>query len=512
MYLTQALHRLLQRNPDVPLTVCGDRVRTVRESVERTARLAGALRDLGIRPGDRVGILAFNSDRYHEYLMACWWIGAAVNPINIRWAPPEIRYCLEQSGTRCLFVDDAFLPVVDGLRDVLDTVVHCGEQPAPDGLLPYETLLASTDPVEDGRFGGDTLAGVFYTGGTTGFPKGVMLSHANMMVSALGSQACEPIAVAGGRMLHAAPLFHSAALVAWNIQTLVGGTHVFTPSFEPVAVLKAVQDHAVSTSMLPPVMIQLLVDHPDRGAYDLSSFRSFLYGASPMPEALLRRAMAAFPSARFLQAYGMTEVAPVATLLTGADHIEGTRLRSGGRAAPHSEIRIVGADGAELPAGQVGEIAVRGGHVMSGYWNKPDETAEVLRDGWLHTGDGGYLDADGYLYIVDRIKDMIVTGGENVYSTEVENALAQHPAVASCAVIGVPDDIYGERVHAVVVLKPGADTSGGELRDHCKTLIAGYKAPRTTEFVARLPLSPAGKILKRELRKPHWKGRERSVG
>ncbi|RFU83917.1 fatty-acid--CoA ligase [Streptomyces triticagri] len=512
MYLTQALHRLLQQSPDLPLTISGDRVRTVRESVERTARLAGALRELGVRQGDRVGILAFNSDRYHEYLMACWWIGAAVNPVNIRWAPPEIRYSLEQSGTRCLFVDDAFLPVVEELRDLLDTVVHCGEQAAPEGLLSYEDLVSSTGPVEDGRFGGETLAGVFYTGGTTGFPKGVMLSHANMMVSALGSQACEPIAVAGGRMLHAAPLFHSAGLVAWNIQTIAGGTHVFTPSFEPVAVMQAVERHAVSTAMLPPVMIQLLVDHPERSAYDLSSFRSFLYGASPMPEALLERAMAAFPAARFLQAYGMTEVAPVATLLTGADHIEGTRLRSGGRAAPHCEIRIVGPDGGELPPGEVGEITVRGGHVMSGYWDKPAETAEVLRDGWLHTGDGGRLDPDGYLHIVDRIKDMIVTGGENVYSTEVENALGRHPAVASCAVIGVPDETYGERVHAVVVLRPGTETTAEELRDHCKTLIAGYKAPRTAEFVPQLPLSPAGKILKRALREQHWRDRDRAVG
>lgn len=512
MYLTQSLHRLLQQSPDRPFTVSGDRVRTVRESVERIARLAGALRALGVRQGDRVAILAFNSDRYHEYLMATWWIGAAVNPVNIRWAPSEIRYSLEQSGTRCLFVDDAFLPVLPDLRDALDTVVHCGELPTPGGLLSYEDLLAGADPVRDGRFGGDTLAGVFYTGGTTGFPKGVMLSHSHMMVSALGSQAAEPIAVPGGRMLHAAPLFHSAGLVAWNIQTIVGGTHVFTPSFEPVAVMKAVQDHEVSTAMLPPVMIQMLVDHPDRSAYDLSGFRSFLYGASPMPQALLERAMAAFPSASFVQAYGMTEVAPVATLLTGRDHAEGTRLRSGGRAAPHCEIKIVDADGAELPPGEVGEIAVRGGHVMSGYWDKPDETADVLRDGWMHTGDAGRLDDDGYLYIVDRIKDMIVTGGENVYSTEVENALAQHPAVAACAVIGVPDDAYGERVHAVVTLKPGAETTAEELRAHCKTLIAGYKAPRTTEFVTRLPLSPAGKVLKRELRGPHWKGRERSVG
>ncbi|MFC8128264.1 long-chain fatty acid--CoA ligase [Streptomyces sp. NPDC057302] len=511
MYMTQALQRALQQTPDAPFTVFGDRTRTVRESAGRIARLAGALRELGIEPGDRIAMLALNSDRYLEYLMASWWIGAAVNPVNIRWAGPEIRYSLEQSGTRVLFVDDTFAPLVEQLRDVLDVIVHCGEQPLPEGLLSYEDLLAGADPVADGRHGGDTLAGVFYTGGTTGFPKGVMLSHANMIVSSLGSQAGGQVAVPGGRMLHAAPLFHLAALAAWNMQMLVGGVHVVIPAYEPVAALRAIERHQVSTALLPPVMIQMLVDHPDREDYDLSGFQSFIYGASPMPEALLKRAMAAFPAARFTQAYGMTEVAPVATLLTGADHADGARLRSAGRAAPHCEVKVVGPDGTELPRGDVGEVVLSGGHVMSGYWDKPEESAAVLCDGWFRTGDGAYMDEDGYLYIVDRIKDMIVTGGENVYSAEVENALAQHPAVASCAIIGVPDDTYGERVHAVITLAPGATATADELRAHCKTLIAGYKAPRTAEFVTELPLSPAGKVLKRELRRPHWKDKDRSV-
>jgi acyl-CoA synthetase (AMP-forming)/AMP-acid ligase II len=511
MYLTQPLHRALQQTPDAPFTVFGERVRTARESADRIARLAGALRGLGVKPGDRVGMLGLNSDRFHEYLLASWWIGAAVNPVNIRWALPEIRYSLEQSGTRLLFVDDAFTPVAGQLRSVLDSVVHCGEQAPGEGMLSYEELVAGAVPVEDGRYGADTLAGVFYTGGTTGFPKGVMLSHTNLITSALGSQAGSQVAERGGRMLHAAPMFHIAALAAWNMQALVGGTHVFIPSFEPVRAMEAIARHHASVAMLPPVMIQMLVDHPERAAHDLSGFRHFMYGASPMPEALLQRAMAAFPAARFTQAYGLTEAAPVATMLTPADHTEGTRLRSAGRAALHTEIRIVDPAGEELARGQVGEIAVRGGHVMSGYWNEPEESATVLQDGWFRTGDGARMDEDGYVYIVDRIKDMIVSGGENVYSAEVENALARHPAVAACAVIGVPDDAYGERVHAVVVLQEGASTTAEELREHCKTLIAGYKAPRTAEFVTDLPLSPAGKILKRELRKPYWQDKERSV-
>jgi acyl-CoA synthetase (AMP-forming)/AMP-acid ligase II len=257
-------------------------------------------------------------------------------------------------------------------------------------------------------------------------------------------------------------------------------------------------------------MIQALVDHPQVTEHDLTSLQSVVYGASPITQAVLERAMKAFPGASFTQAYGMTELAPVATLLSPADHAQG-RLRSAGRAAPHAEVRVVDPDDAEVPRGVVGEIVCRGGHVMQGYWNKPQETADALRGGWMHTGDGGYLDSGGYLYVVDRIKDMIISGGENVYSAEVENAVSSHPAVAQCAVIGVPDDRWGERVHAVVVLHPGAALTAAELREHVKALIAGYKAPRSLEIADALPVSGAGKILKRELRAKHWAEADRGV-
>jgi acyl-CoA synthetase (AMP-forming)/AMP-acid ligase II len=262
--------------------------------------------------------------------------------------------------------------------------------------------------------------------------------------------------------------------------------------------------------LLVPTMIQMLVDHPEVARRDLSCLQAVAYGASPIPQSVLERAMKTFPGASFTQAYGMTELSPVATLLSPADHEAGL-LRSAGRAAPHSEIRVVDADGAPVPAGTVGEIVVRGAHVMQGYWNQPDATAAALRGGWMHTGDGGYLDEQGYLYVVDRLKDMIVSGGENVYSAEVENAVARHPAVAACAVIGVPDPAWAERVHAVVVLQPGQTLTADELREHVKTLIAGYKAPRSMEIAAALPLSGAGKVLKRELRKKYWDGTGRQV-
>jgi acyl-CoA synthetase (AMP-forming)/AMP-acid ligase II len=257
-------------------------------------------------------------------------------------------------------------------------------------------------------------------------------------------------------------------------------------------------------------MIQMLIDHPAVGEHDLSSVECIMYGASPIPQAVLERAMKVFPGASFTQAYGMTEVAPVATLLGPADHAAGL-LRSGGRAAPHSEVRIVDPDDNEVPRGTVGEIVVRGDHIMLGYWNKPEETAAAVRDGWMHTGDGGYMDERGYVYVVDRLKDMIVSGGENVYSAEVENAVAAHPNVAACAVIGVPDQEWGERVHAVIVCVPGTTVAAEEIREHTKTLIAGYKAPRSIEVVDTLPVSGAGKILKRELRKQYWGDADRQI-
>jgi acyl-CoA synthetase (AMP-forming)/AMP-acid ligase II len=511
MYITQGLHRAVQQHPDAEATIYRDRVRTFAEVADRVARLAAALRGLGVSAGDRVAMLSLNSDRYNEYLLAVPWADAVLNPVNIRWSPAEIAYSLRDSDSRVLLVDDTFAGVVAELLPSLDTVIHTGEGPTPDGMLSYEDLIAAHEPIPDARRGGEALAGLFYTGGTTGHPKGVMLSHANLMVSALGVLSTGYLFGPGTRCLHAAPMFHLADLAAWNATTTAGGTHVIIPAFDPVGVMTAIADHGATDALLVPVMIQLLIDHPDIATHDLSSLRTVLYGASAIPQSVLERAMKAFPSASFTQAYGMTELSPVATLLSPDDHRDTALLRAAGRAAPHAEVRIVDADDVEVPRGGVGEIVSRGGHVMLGYWNRPAETAAAIRDGWMHTGDGGYMDEHGYVFVVDRIKDMIISGGENVYSAEVENALATHPAVASCAVIGVPDDEWGERVHAVVVLRPGHQLIAADLREHAKTLIAGYKAPRSAEFVDALPVSAAGKILKRELRRPYWEGSDRQI-
>lgn len=517
MYLTQNLRRSIQQTPERIATVYQDRKRTFSQLGDRVARLAGALRKLRLQPGDRVGMLALNSDRYLEYYLGTYWAGGVVNPTNTRWSPAEIAFSLQDCQTRIMLVDDTFAPMVGDLRrrsPELRTVVHVGDGEPPAGMLSYEALLAEAAPVEDALRGGEDLAGVFYTGGTTGSPKGVMLSHRNIFTNSLAMVA-EGAVRHGCVGLHAAPMFHLADGCFMNAMLACGGTHVMVARFEPLAVMEAIQRERVTEALLVPTMIQMLVDHPELSRYDIGSLTNLMYGASPIGEGLLDRAMKAIPSAGFTQLYGMTELSPMATILTQEMHREAGRKlgrhRSGGRAAISCEIRVVDALGQEVPRGEVGEVAVRGPGVMMGYWNKPAETAAAVRDGWMFTGDGGRMDADGYIYIVDRIKDMIVTGGENVYSAEVESVVATHPAVAQCAVIGVPNDQWGELVHAFIVRKSGMEVTQEQIVAHCKERIAGYKCPRQVSFVDAMPLSGAGKILKTKLRAPFWEGRERKV-
>jgi acyl-CoA synthetase (AMP-forming)/AMP-acid ligase II len=521
MQITQSLHRAVARQPGAVATVCGRRRHTFAQFHDRVARLAGALQGLGVETGDRVGILSLNSDRYVEYYMAVPWAGAATNPVNTRWSATEIAYSLDDCDTKVLLIDDPFLPLLPELRrqsKSLRTLIYVGDGPTPEGMLFYEALIADTMPVPDARRGGTDLAGVFYTGGTTGFPKGVMLSHDGLCLTGL-SMATEGIAREGDRGLHAAPMFHIADVTLLSAMWAVGATHVVVPAFTPLGMLQAVEYEQISTTILVPTMIQMMVDHPEASKYDLSSLRSMLYGGSPISEAVLDRTTKLLPQTVLRQVYGMTELAPLATVLPGVFHTaEGRargKIRSAGQACLGVEVRIVDAEGRELPRGEVGEIAVLSPAVMLGYWNKPEETAQALRrhpnEGWMHTGDGGRMDEEGFIFVVDRVKDMIISGGENVYSIEVEQAVAKHPAVAACAVIGVPDAEWGERVHAVVVLKAGATATADDIRAHCKGLIGGYKCPRSVDFVPAMPMSGAGKVLKTKLREPYWAGHQRQV-
>ncbi|ATY12056.1 fatty-acid--CoA ligase [Amycolatopsis sp. AA4] len=513
MYLTQGLHRVVQQRPGEIGTVCAGRVRTHAESADRIARLAAAFRGLGLRDGDRAAILSANSDRFHESAAATLWAGGVVVPVNCRWSVAEIAESLAEVDARILVADDAFAGLAGAIRaghGRLAHVVHSGDGPTPEGQHAFEELVAGHEPIEDARRGGDQLAGVFFTGGTTGRSKGVMLSHGNLLTSAMGWLATEDFSP-GGILVYASPMFHLAAFTTWVFSGVLGWTQVMTAAYDPLTAAAAVQEYQATDLTLVTTMIQMIVDHPRIGEFDLSSVRRVMYGASPMSDALIARAMTALPNARFIQGYGMTELAPAATVLRPADHEDSARRKSVGRAAPHCEVRIVDAADAELPRGEVGEIVVRGGNLMLGYWNRPEESAEVLRNGWMHTGDVGWMDDEGYLFLTDRLKDMIISGGENVYSVEVENCLAAHPAVAACAVIGVPDDTWGERVHAVVVPVAGAAVSLEDLRSFCARRIAGYKAPRSMEVVDALPLSAIGKVLKRELRRPYWEKQERAI-
>jgi long-chain acyl-CoA synthetase len=485
------------------------------EVVQRVAKLAAALQTLGIDEGDRVGILSLNSDRYYESVFAIPWAGYCVVPLNTRWALQENHYAIDDSGTRVLFFDDAFIEQTEQLREqlpALTAVIYTGEGECPSWALDYESLVAEHAAVSPSTRQGEDLAGIFYTGGTTGFPKGVMQSHRAIWASAMGSLP-EFGMDRYSLYLHVAPMFHMADFAGSMGATLRCASHTVLASFDPAEVLRTFGEQRVTHCLLVPAMIKMILNHPDADSADMSSVKSILYGASPMPAATLNQFMQQWPDVGLTQAYGQTELAPIVSMLSAEDHrTGGERLKSAGRPTPVNDVRIVGEDGADCPLGESGEIVVRGPHAMLGYWNKPEETAKALRDGWVYTGDAGLFDADGFLYIVDRVKDMVVTGGENVFTTEVENALISHPAVQDVAVIGIPHEEWGEAVHAIVILHPGEQADEAELIAHSREQIAGYKLPKSVEFRSEpLPLSGAGKVLKTELRKPHWAGRDKQV-
>jgi len=506
MNTTLGLRKFLDDNPQGIATIFGDRQRTWAEIGDRVQRFAGALHGLGVKHDDRVAVMSQNNDKYFEIYLAVAWAGAVVVPLNVRWSQAENEDALRDCRASLLLADDAFAAMAQALSQTIGDLplVYMGEQSAPEEFADYERLIADAAPVDDAMRQGTDLAGIFYTGGTTGRSKGVMLSHHNLMLNAVNSLGANLMGQ-GSRYMHVAPMFHLGNGGVMYANMLLGGSNVMLPAFTPGAVAAAIDRYRVTHIMLVPTMIQMLVDSPDIDGHDLSSLEQIIYGASPISEALLDRAMQRLPGVRFVQAYGMTELSPMCTLLRPEDHLGENRAkgrhRSAGRTVATCELRIVDENNNPLPRGEIGEIIVRGDTVMMGYWERPAETAAAIVDGWMHTGDGGYMDADGYVYVVDRIKDMIISGGENVYSIEVENVLAQHPAVAQCAVIGIPSERWGEQVHAVVVLRPGADASPEELIGFCRDRIAAYKCPRSVDLSAEpLPLSGAGKILKRTLR------------
>ncbi len=485
---------------------------------ERVMRLANAMQhQLGMQRGERFAVMSCNSHQYLELYHAGFLGAGVINPLNLRLAGKELQYILADSEATVAFVDaifaEHFLRNIAEARSELPLrhVVLIGDADV-EVTASYEDLLASGEPVVPAEPEETDPVVLMYTGGTTGKSKGALLDQRAEMLNMYHIGMSIPLS--DERVyLHQTPMFHAASMGGVLGVPATGAVSTFVPMFEPGAVIDNIEAHDVDWTMMVPTMIALMLQHPSFTPQRVSSMRDLVYGASPMPAALLDRIMAAMPEVNIWQGYGMTECSSVLTFLTADDHRRGgPRLRSAGRPALGTEISIRDEMGNEVPTGEDGEVWARGGNFMREYWKLPEQTDAVFVDGWYRTGDAGHVDDHGYLFLVDRVKDMIVTGGENVYSTEVENALSNHPAVAQVAVIGIPHDVWGEQVHAVVVLNLGVEVTEDELREHARLTIAGYKVPKSIEFRADpIPLSGAMKPLKRELRAPYWEGRGSAV-
>jgi len=469
------------------------------ELQSRCRRLAAVLKSKGAQPGDRIAILAANTYHYIESYIAIPAAGFVIVPLNTRHAEPELRYAIEDAGAKILLSDRD----PGALREIIDAVVMIPDE--------YDELLGAAPEAELGEgITEDSLAGLFYTGGTTGASKGVMLTHRNLIANTFHFMTMAP-PTRDSVFLIMAPLFHAAGSNGVLGGIWSGSCQIPLKVFDPATALDLIEKYQVTHTLGVPTMIASIAELQHSEPRDTSSLHMVAHGGSPIATEIVRRAAEAFPTAEFVHVYGMTEGSPLITgLRNEQDLLDVDRSRSCGQALIGVQVKIIDEAGKALPTGEVGELAARGPNIMKGYWNKPDQTDAVLRDGWYQSGDMGYMDEEGFVFLVDRAKDMIVSGGENIYCSEVEEALYKHPAVLEAAVFGVPDDAWGEAVHAVVV--PREDVTPEELIEFCRKHIAGYKLPKAITLSAEeLPKSGPGKILKRELREPFWKGRQRKV-
>jgi len=515
-------HRMLlpalDRHADKTAFFDGSYAGTYADHGDRLFRLCRALRErLGLGAEDRFAVMATNSHQYLELYHAAFLGAGVINPLNLRLAGKELDYIVRDSGTEVVFVDAFFaqhfadaMASSDEPSPIRHTIL-IGEGDVPHDIT-YEELISGVDPLVPDEPAEEDLAVLMYTGGTTGLPKGVALEHRAEMLN-IYHIAIEIGLNTDSVYLHQTPMFHAASMGGIMGIPAVGGTSVFMPLFDPGGALALIEQHRVTQTMMVPTMIAMLLGHPDYTPERLESMRELTYGASPMPAAVLDRLMSTYPDLNLSQGYGMTESSSLLTWLSADDHRSGgPRLQSAGRPTTGVALTIQDEDGNILPPGETGEVCAKAGNFMREYWNKVDATDEVFAGGWYHTGDAGYVDEGGYLFLVDRVKDMIVSGGENVYSAEVESALSKHEAVEQVAVIGIPHETWGEQVHAIVVCRADMTTTEAELQEFAREHIAGYKVPKSVEFRSEpLPLSGAMKILKRELRKPYWEGQERQV-
>lgn len=511
--LGQIIERNATHSPDQLAVVYQDRRYTHREYADRVKKLASALYQYGLQRQERFSVLAMNCSEYLELCGAAEWAGFILNTINWRLAPTEIKGILTDVSPRILIFEEQYADLVDQLRPYLDGVVlYICIGNAPDWAVSYDSVVQSGE-VEGPPFRArenDHLC-LIYTSGTTGHPKGVIQD--NRGYAALSEIISSELMLGGdGKLLAIAPLFHIGARSLASGQQWRGGTIVLHRSFDAEEVIRTIERERITAVHLVPTMVQALLDAPNLDQHDLSSLRMLMYAAAPMPVPLLKRALQVFGPIMY-NGFGQTEINLMSVLHPHQHLLEGTpeqvaRLGSVGQPHPRCQFRIVSEDGDECPPGVPGEITARSETAMVGYWNNSAATADTMRDGWVHTGDIGYLDEQGYLFLVDRKKDMIITGGENVYSREVEDVLLAHVAVADVAVIGVPDVKWGESVTAIVVLKPGSGVRVQELIAFCKTRIASFKCPRTIQFVEALPRLPTGKLNKTELRQQYKKPAE----
>lgn len=503
-YIFDAVLDCAETCAEQPAVFFEGRVTTYGQLGQGAYRVYNGLRSMGLERQGRVAILTGNNSYFFEI-----WLGAALGnfvltPINARLAPKEIVYILNDSGAEALFVDSPFKDLVQGITDELTSVreiamlddyadwrdAQSDEQPAID-IDPKETMVQ------------------MYTSGTTGFPKGVELNHPAMLAcvrSMMGLRAWDPGHVA----LVTAPLFHTAGCAWANCALQSGGSILLLRELSPVSILNAIEKYKVSQALLVPAVIQMVLQTPECATTDFSSLKRMLYGASPIPVPVLRQALKTF-GCEFEQGYGLTETVGPIAMLRPDDHMNDEKMPSCGQPVPGAEIRVVDEEGRDCKTSEVGEIIFFGVQAMNGYWNRPEETARTIKDGWVYTGDAGYFDEDGYLFIHDRLKDMIVSGGENVYPAEVERVLEECPGIAEVAVIGVPDERWGETVKAVVVAGNGKKLSANEVIEFARSHIARFKCPTSVDFVDSIPRNPSGKILKKELRAPYWEGHERNI-
>ena len=520
MNVGQLLTKSAKTFPENLALIHGPRRLTYAQFNSRVNRLANALRRLGIGEGDNVAVLQYNYPETLESIFACFKAGCGSVPINFRLHPNEFAFIIDHSEAKAVILSPEFNEAIINIRDRIPKARHLITLSGADGeLLDYEERLsAESDGFPDADTQPDDLAWLFYTSGTTGMPKGAMLTHRNLMAMTMNFYAdiCPGFGV-DDVILHAAPLSHGSGLYALpNIGKAATNIILASRSFDPELVFKTIQEYRVTNMFVAPTMIKLMVESSAVDRYDHSSLRALNYGGAPMLVEDLKQAMTRLGPC-LVQLFGQAESPMTITYLPHRDHrLEGSpaqmkRLASAGLPRTDVEVKIFDDEDRELPPGETGEIVTRSDLVMKGYWRNPEATLKTIRGGWLHTGDMGYMDDRGYLFIMDRSKDMIISGGENVYPREIEEVLITHEAVREVAVIGVPDPKWGEAIKAVVALRPGRSATEADLISFCKDNIASYKKPKSVDFVDELPKNNYGKVLKRTLRAKYWKDRERKV-